>query len=92
MPISKGGWKDCGYDDSPPPREPTEKAKREMLAGNLQVMRNRYHDDHESGKLGVPTTDWPGFREWVNSFMVPEATRIELEAGAAQVAKNKERR
>lgn len=85
MPISKGGWKDYGFDDSPPAREPSERTKKEMQEGKLQSMRNMYQEKRSHGLVGMPTHE-PAYWLWVNLFMVTDTTRLELEAGAAQVA------
>lgn len=85
MPLSPGGWKDCGFDTSPPAREPSARAKLEMQEGKLQAMRNMYREKRGNDLVGMPTHE-PAYWLWVNSFMVTDATRLELEAGAASVA------
>jgi hypothetical protein len=88
MPRIGKGWKEAGMDTSPPRPEPSEKAKLEMVVGRVASLRNAYMAKRVTGAPGVPNeTCGPArcreYERWVAEFMTTEATRIEMQAGAA---------
>lgn len=57
MPISPNGWKECGFDDSPPPRPLSARTRMEQWAGRKHAEFNRL-------RATLPAADYLKYVAW----------------------------
>ncbi len=65
MVRSPNGWKEVGLDMSPPRPAPSERTRREMLAGRKAV----YGNNLRAVCRNVPKPDLTMMEDWADGFM-----------------------